>query len=646
MLGRTLLVNRQPYDDSRRDVGADFRYPREREVPFGNAVAGTDVWIPLALTPRDKASRDDGDATAIGRLRPGVPIEQAQTELAAIMASDDSLHRPEMRGWTAMVEPLSEAVVGGVRGLMWLLFGAVSLVLLIASSNVASLLMARATARAHEMGVRSALGAARRRLIRQMLTESMLLAVGGGTLGVALAFALVGMALRLNPGDIPRLEETTVDARVLLFSLIVSVLTGLLFGLLPAFSASKVSLTTILKQGGARGIAGTSNRLRHGLIVAELALSMILLAGAGLLIRSFVKLQSTDPGFSPSTLTMTVFLDDRYSKIEKRSAFYRDLMEETAALPGVRAVGAGEIPLDHNESLTFIEVEGDASEKGKATDIRQATAHYFEAMSIHLLEGRTFPDVEEKAGAPVAIVNQAFARHYFPRESAIRKHLRAGWVASNPSSAPWLTIIGVIADMKYSALDQVSRPEVWRPLAPQLDVKLAISANGSPERLIPAIRGVLRAMDPQLNLTDVETMRQRITGSESRRRFQTLLLAIFAGVALFLALVGLYALLAYSVRQRTPELGIRMTLGASRGQILTMILKQGLLLSLAGILVGLAGAFAVTRLISSWLYGVSAADPITFLGAPLFLLLAAIAACLIPALRATRIDPAVALRYE
>ena len=638
VLGKTLQLNRDFY----QVVGVmppAFSYPHKTDFPYSDGdIFATQIWVPSALTPQQKSDWSFNiDGVAIGRLRQGVRLEQAQAEMSAIETRIDPLvHPPAWRGWAALVRPFIDTAVGPVRPLLWLLLGAVSLVLLIACANVANLLLARAAGRVHEMGIRTALGAERARLIRQMLTEAVLLSLGGGVLGIGIAYAAVRVVIRLHPGDIPRLDETSLDARVLLFTGAASLLTGLAFGLLPALAASRVNISNLLKQGGGRGIAGTSNRLRNGLIVTEVALSVILLAAAGLLIRSYMKVQSVDTGFASSTVTMPLRLDDRYDTPQKRSSYFQSLLDQVKRLPAVTSSGfVSALPLSHRESMSTLEIKGHVVSKDQVVDSRTATVPYFESMGIRLVEGRFF-------GPADIVVSQSFAKTYFAGEPAIGQQLHIG----EDASGPWHTVVGVVSDVRHTSLEEKPRPMVYQPFFPfaPSPAYLTVRAAIPPDQLLASISKIVRGIDPAIALEHAGTMRQLVDEATSRRRFQTIVLTVFAGTAVFLALVGLYGLMAYAVKQRTAEIGIRIALGASAPQILGMVLGKGLSLVAVGLAIGLAGALAITRLGTSWLFGISAADPVTFVLVTALILVVALGACLIPAWKATRIDPMTALR--
>lgn len=642
VLGRTLSISGR-----KRTIVAvmppAFTFPKRSEVPYGAKIDRTDVWMPFAA-PRESLERWNIEG-AIGRLAPGVSMAQADAEIKALMVPIDRTHK-DLPGWTGWVSPFVDTITGPVRPLLWMLFGAVSLVLLMACGNVANLLMARAAGRTHELGVRSALGAERARLIRQMITEAMLLAGLGGAVGIGLAYAGVRLLLLVNPGDIPRIAEMSVDLRVLAFSVAISLLTGFLSGLLPAVSASRIDVMSLLKQGGSKGAAGTSNRLRHALIVAEVAVSVVLLTGAGLLIRSFLNLQKEGPGFSGATVTMQLYSGDAQpDKIVPYHNRLREAIARISALPGVTAAGiVNDLPLSDADTVTFLKVDGYPNEPDQTVNAYTASEGYFRAMGIRLLAGRFFDDRDGPDGPKTVIVNQTFCRRYLARAEPLGKSIHLG----GPPFKETFTIVGVIADVKHGTVDEVPRTEVYQPLWQTLsqNATLAVRTEGPVAPLASAMKQIAMALSPSAPPFDVRTMEDLISRSGARRRFQTSLLSIFAAIAVALALVGIYGLMTYAVRQRTPELGIRMTLGASRAQVLTMVLGQGVGLTAFGAAIGLAGALALTRLLAASLYGVRALDPMTFILVPALILLVSAAASLVPAWKATRIDPAIALRYE
>ncbi len=640
IVGRRIQLNRRLYTI----VGVmpeEFGYPFDGDIPYESSATGrTDVWLPAAYTAAEKADRVNFEsADAIGRLRDGVPAPAAEAELAAIEKNLQPRYAAMWRGFSAMVRPVVETIIGPVEKMLWLLLGAIGIVLLIAVANVANLLLARAAGRGHEMGIRTALGAGRGRLVRQMLTESLLVSLVGGALGVALAYAAVRVLTRLNPGGIPRFDSAGVDGRVLLVALALSIGAGLAAGMAPALAASRASVNELLKSGGTR-IAGPMHRGRFALIVAEVALSVVLVTASTLLIRSYLALTAVQPGFSPATLTFQVRLDDRYSTPALQAGFERRFLEKLKSLAGAGAVGASSsTPLSKHESVTFAEIRG-FGRAPSAIENYSVTPDYRKALGVPLLAGRDF-DARD-TGTPVVIVNREFAQAYFAGRNPLGGEIRSG--VGDLSAAPWLRVVGVIAGIRHNALDEPSLPLIWQP-ADEAD-RFALECRAPAGVLAGRARAALRSLDPVLTLDDVRTMRQRMGESSARRRFQTTLLTGFAALAVALALSGLYALMAFSVRQRRQEIGVRIALGASRGRVVGMILSQGLRMTAWGLVIGLAASFAATRLIAAWLFGVRATDPVSFAAVPLFVAAVACCACIAPAWNAARIRPMEALRQE
>ncbi len=625
---------------------AAFRYPHALDFPPGVSAAGdSDVWVPLALSPQQKAERNDLSGNAIARLKPGVSRQKAQAEMRTLMVPLDLLHAADMRGFGAYVKPFRDSAVGSARVLMWLLAGAVCLVLLIACGNAACLLLARAAARTHELGVRATLGAAKGRIIRQMLTESLLLGLGGGAAGVVLAYVFLHGLLRLNPGDIPRLNEASIDTRVLGFTLAVAVLTSVLFGILPALFAARINLLEFLKTGGNRGSIGSGHRARGLLVIGEISLVVILLVGSGLLLRSYLKVEGLQPGFSSSTISMNVQLSADYGSLEQRLAFFRSLLIKIQSLPGVEAAGVtSALPLSGRESISSFWVDGYANQKDQIVNDRDISPGYFSAMGIPVVEGRWFTENDAPGHPIVVMVNQAFAQKYFGGRDPVGLGIRV----SGPKD-PLRTVIGVVGNVRHTNLEAPPPPEVYDPLW-QNDISqtayVVIRSTLPAGSMGTTVRGALRTIDPGLAAGEIQTMGELASQMTARRRFQTTLVTAFAAMAMLLGMVGVFGLLAYSVRRRTAEIGLRIALGASRGRVLGMILRQGILLSGAGLVIGLVGALGFTRVLSSSLYGVSAVDPVTFIAVPILLLLVTVMACLIPASKAANVDPMCTLRYE
>ncbi len=489
------------------------------------------------------------------------------------------------------------------------------------------------------------LGAGRNRILRQLLTESMLLALLGGAAGLAATFGSVRLLAEINPGNIPRFDQISVNLPVLTMAIAVSVVSGVLFGLAPMIAASKTNLGELLKSGN-RGMTGTSNRLRHALIVAEVALAFVLLTGATLLIRSDIELQAENSGFSSSTLTMNLPLDGRYSKPEQRTGFFLQFLEKVRYLPGVVSAGAtSDLPLDHSESLGDVEIKGFGKPKS-LIDTRWITPGYFEALGLPLLAGRPFNEHDIKNVASAVIVNQAFVKGFMHGRDPLTVQVRSG---SNLSSRRWALVVGVVGNIRHSSLEEKPRPEYFQPYRPNFDawnLHFAARLRVPEEIAIESVRKTLHDLDPTLALDDVRTMKERMTEANARRRFQTVLLVTFAIIAVFLAMIGIYGVIAFSVRQRTTEIGLRMALGASSQQVLVMVVRHGLKLVATGLAVGVGIALLLMRILSAWFYGVGPNDPLTFGLLPLLVLAVSACACLIPAATASRVDPAIAIRNE
>jgi predicted permease len=556
-------------------------------------------------------------------------------------------------------------IVGEVKPALWILMGAVGFVLFIACANVANLLLARAAGRQRETTLRAALGASGLRLVRLTLTESVVLAAGGGVLGLVLARWLLDGIRTMAAASVPRMETVSIDWRVLLFTAGLAFGTSVIFGLVPAFSARRVDLAEALKEGS-RATGGSSrSRARSALVVAEVAVSLVLLTGAGLLVESLIKLQQVKPGFDAEhVVSMMVPLPAaQYSKPEAKSAFYRQALERVAAIPGVQAAGsASTIPLANWGGWgKYLTIEG--REAGKLADVasvnyRQVTPDYFGALGVPLRSGRFFNSSDSAGRAPVAIINETLARKYWPNESPIGKRLWAGPPEHLLGSQlppgfrfPRCTIVGVVGDVRQSGLNKPALEEMYIPHDLGGDevvsvMYLVARTTGDPKALVSPIQSVIRELDRNQPVADVKTMEERLSDSLAGRRFNLLLLGGFAALALLLASIGIYGVMSYAVTQRTSEIGVRVALGASTRDVLGMVVGQGLLLTLAGLLIGAVAAFSLTRLMSTMLYEVKATDPVVFLLAPAVLLVIAAIACYVPAYRATRIDPIRALRYE
>ena len=618
-----------------------FQFPSEAEV-----------WVPLAPPARTRQQRGVLWLSMVGRLKPGATVARAQMELSTVAARLEKEFPDSNQGFGAYVVSLHEQVVGRVSTALWVLLGAVVFVLLIACANVANLLLARAAAREREIAIRRALGAGRARLVRQLLTESVLLALVGGALGLLLAIWGVDVLIALGPSDLPRLDQVGVDGWVLLFTAGISVGTGLVFGLAPALQASQGDLNESLKEGGRGGGEGArGRRVRNALVVAEVALALVLLAGAGLMIKSFLRLQEVELGFNPErVLSMRVQLSGtNYREGARTVAFYEQLIERIEATPGVQAAAIGTVFLSSTPNSSWFSIEGRPAfppNERVEVPIDPVTPNYFGAMGVPLLKGRAF-DARDREGAPeVTIVNESFARRFFPGEEAVGKRIKYGPPESEGS---WITIVGVVGDTRRTGFDAAVRPETYLPHAqnPSRGMMLVVrSSAADPSALANVVRGAVSSLDREVPVFQVRTIDELLSGMMAQRRLNMLLLAIFAGVALLLAAVGIFGVMNYAVSQRTHEIGLRVALGAQARDILRMVVVQGMALVLAGLALGLAGSLMLTRLMSSLLYGVSATDPATYTGIALLLAAVALLACYLPARRATRVDPMVALRYE
>jgi putative ABC transport system permease protein len=628
-----------------------FQFPRATDLPsYFQLPAQTELWTPAGLTDKQLAQRESHNKSVIVRLKPNVTEAQAQSEIDAI-TSRAAQQYEESRGFGARVVPLKQQLVGSLRLALLILLGAVGLVLLIACANVANLLLARAAARQKEMAVRTAMGASRARLVRQLLTESVLLAVVGGGLALLLAVWGIDLLLAFSPASIPRKHEIRVDGAALVFTFTVALITGVLFGLAPAFQVSRFNLNETLKEG-ARGSTGSRNRVRSLLVVAEVALSLILLIGAGLLIRSFARLTATDAGFNPqnvAAINLSVS-SSRYSEVDKQGRFFKQVIENVRAIPGVTSAGAvSELPLAGGEEIDGFLVEGAPTPKAindtPLADFRFVDEDYFKTLAIPLVAGRAFTEHDNETAARVAIISEGLARRYFGDQDAVGKRIKAGDL---DEKAPWTTIVGVVKDVKHSGLDADARPQLYVPYQQKLWGRLVIVARSTTDAatLFPALREAVWKVDKDQPITSLRMMSDYLNDSVSQQRFNVVLLAAFALLALILASVGIYGVMSYSVTQRTHELGIRMALGARRGDVFRLVVMEGMRLALGGVALGLAGAFAATRLMASLLYGTSATDPLTFVIISLILTGVALAACFVPARRATRVDPMIALRYE
>ncbi len=652
-IGRVIALNGQPYEV----VGImpqSFALPRE-VLPTLGLAEQAEVLLPLPLTPDAAQVRGHEDYNIVGRLRPGVTLDQARAEMATITARlrhDFPEVYPANGGLTFAITPLLEQVVGGVRQTLFLLLGAVGFVLLIACANVANLLLSRAVARQREIAVRTAVGASAGRIVRQLLTESVLLAVCGGALGVLLAMASVRWIQVLGLRSVPRLGEIGVRGDALGLTLLVSVCSGILFGLAPAFRVARVDVQAMLQDASRGSSGGRGNNLRQLLVVSELALSVMLLIAAGLLLRSFARLQGVSPGFNPANvltleLTMT---GDQYKDPQQVRQVYRRLWEELEHLPGVTAAGGvSSLPLSEMFAWGPITVEGRVPPPGEKfinADERLVGGDYFQAMQIPLLQGRLFNEQDTVTSPQVVLVDDYMTTQLWPGQDPLGKRISFGDLTQKPV---WATVVGVVRRIKQYTLDSDSRIALYLPQSQHTGRAMNVvlrSESSDPAALTQAVKSKLHELDRNLPMYGARTMQERVQESLARRRFSMLTLGLFAALALALAAIGIYGVMSYLVNQGTREIGIRMALGATRNGIAGFVMMRGLVLTLAGAGIGLLGAFLITRLMSSLLFGVSATDPLTFLGVALLLSAVALVATYVPAKRAARIDPIILLRCE
>lgn len=663
IIGKTIDLDREPYEV----VGV---MPRQFVFPMHGPMtndAPADLWIPLALTPYELQSWGKYfNFSVLGRLKPGVAMESAAAEANAIATEIVKLYPQSLvqafHGVHigAVVHPFQSDVVGLVRAPLLVLLVAVGLVLLIACANVANLLLARGTSRQKEMAVRAALGASRWRLIRQSLSESALLGLISGGIGVLVAYWGVALLLSLSPIDLPRIQEIGIDARVLIFALALSLLTAIVFGLIPGVEASGTDPQEALKDT-ARGASASrvKRRLQGALIIAQTALSVMLLAAAGLVMRSFVRMLKSDPGFRPEhTLAVGVPIPlHAYPHAADIHGFFEEMLRRASLLPTVESVGASsDLPLDANERDAVVLEGRDSASSSLPPSCVQSwiLGDYLRTMGITLLEGREFTPEDIFGRQQVAIVSAAAAKEWWPGQDPLGKRLKIG-----APEFPWLTVVGVVNDVKESSLQNPALPHTYTPYFQVPDaslenplfgqsrrLNLAVRTSGDPAAETSAVGAVIMGLDPSIAITKVHTMNADIQKSVAPQRFILFLLGIFAALALFLAAVGVYGVLSYSVAQRTHEIGVRIALGASNKTVLTLVLTEGMRLTIAGATVGVAGALALTRLMAGLLFGVTPHDPVTFIGVTVVMCGVALIACYIPARRAMRVDPMVALRYE
>lgn len=625
-----------------------FEFPVQNEPP--------DFWTTISDEASGKtpitSQRGAHFLRVIGRLKPGVTEAQAQAEISAIAARLEQQYPDTNTHKGFRLESALKALVGDVRPTLLILLGAVACVLLIACANVANLLLARAMTRHKEMALRSALGASRLRVVRQLLTESILLSLTGGLLGLGLAVWWSDLLVALGKNDIPRAVQVGLDWRVLGFTLGLSVLTGIVFGLVPAVHLSKTELTESLKEGRGFGGGARRNGVRSVLVIAELAIAVILLISAGLLIQSLWRLEHVKPGLqAENVLTLNVAVPDvRYSS-EKQARFFSDLTARLGSLPGVQSASAiSPLPLNGDRFVISFQIDGRPvpPKDEPSADVFVAAPNYFRTLGIPIIRGRDFEVRDEHSSAPVAIVTESFARQYFPGEEAVGKRIKPGITTWDNEDDVVREIVGVVADVRNRALNSAPQPAYYLPQSqvPFTQLTMVLKTAGDPHALVSSVNREVANLDPELPVFSVKTMEEYISESVAGPRFNTTLLSIFAAVALLLTIIGLYGVMSYSVAQRTNEIGIRMALGAQTRDVLGLIVRQGVQMVLLGLGVGILGALALTRLLSTLLFGVTTKDPITFVVISGLLASVALLACFLPALRATRVDPLEALRCE
>jgi predicted permease len=639
VLGQTILVNGAPSVV----IGVmreSFRFPRR----------DTEVWTNLLLNPPTRYG--PWFYRGVARLKPGVTLQQAQAELNNI-ASRMMQQNPYYKRLTLPVLSLREALLGiSIRPALLVLMGAVGLVLLIAVVNVANLMLARATVREREMALRLSLGAARRRLVRQLLTESVLLAVTGGVAGLALAWGGVELIRAWNPGNLPLIDSVRLDWTALGFTILISVSTGVMFGLAPAFKSARTDLNSTIKEGGRASAGGqTRGRTRAVLVICEIATSLMLLVSAGLLLRSFINLQRVTGGFfTPPRQILTVLISPgnaKYHDVRAGIAFYNEVLQRTRNLPGVEmAALTDSLPPDRQGDADTFAIEGQSLALGElnpVVSVITATSGLFQSLRIPLVRGRYFTEHDNQDSKPVAIVSEGFARRFFPNQEVLGKRIQH----SGPNSGEeWMEIVGVVGNVKYLGLTVDTDPAYYMPFGQTYYSRmfLVVRSSGDAARLAALLRQEIQSIDHGVTLAQIGTMEQALRLSVSQPRFDTMLLALFAGIALLLAAVGIYGLISYSVAQRTHEIGVRMALGAEPADVVRMIVRQGLLLAIIGIGFGLGCAFGLTHLLRTMLFGIGIQDPVTFAAAPLGMMIVVLLATALPALRATRISPVVAFR--
>jgi putative ABC transport system permease protein len=634
-IGRNITLNDQSYTVVGVMPGS-FRFPAE----------SIQVWEPLRLEP--PARRGPYFLRGLARLRPGVPLQQARADMATVQQRIREETHAKDAGGGVNVLPLRSYVVGDVQPVLLVLMAAVGFVLLIAVANLANLMLVKAIGRQREIALRTALGAGRLRVIRQLLTEGLVLTALGAGLGLLLAYASVNLLAAMSPAGVPRLDEISIDGRVLSFTLLVSVLSSLFFALAPSLRVFRFNVNDALKEGGGREATLGHGRFRGTLVVAEVGLALILLIGATLMLTSFVRLQQVNAGFDPQNLlTAEISMPDfRYSDPVRVNGFYHQLLDRVEALPGVQsaAVASGLPPDLMQLQDTFI-IEGHPTPPGQTdplADFLFVSGEYFRSLGVPILQGRTFSDADKQGSPLVVIINQTLARRFFPNENPVGKRLKQN------RSNPWMEVVGVVGDVRYGGLSAQPFPALYVPYLQHgwPGAYLVVRAMRDPLALATSVRNVVWSLDNELPITEMKTAEQRLQESVAEPRFRALLIGVFALVALSLASVGIYGVISYSTTQRSREVGIRVALGAVRLDIMRLVVGQALWLSLAGIAAGIIGALVLTRYLAGMLYDIRPTDPLVFVGVSFLLVVISLLASLIPASRATKVDPVITLRYE
>ncbi|MBA3357258.1 MAG: ABC transporter permease [Pyrinomonadaceae bacterium] len=656
----------QRYGGERSVVGREVLLNGERYTVVGVMPAGFQfmesrigLWVPIAFTSETLAQRGSHFLTVIARIRPGVTLAQANADIQMIQQRIAHDHPDQAGRLGAFVIPLRDQLAGDVRRPLLVLLVAVGFVLLIACANIANLLLSRAASRKREIAVRAALGASRVRIVRQLLVESLLLATAGAVCGLLIASVSFAFLQRLIPDGLALSTKLNLDLQVLGFTLLLALSTAVVFGLVPAFQASKIDLNGALKQGGGRtGLNAGGNRLRSAMVVSEVALALVLLVGAGLLIQTFLKLRDQYSGLRPeNVLTLrTVLPRNKYPEQPQRAAFYKQVLERVRSLPGVVSAGyATSIPLAWKGGTSGFFPEGRTVERASAEGLsydanhRQVSADYLKTIGIPLLRGRSISDGDDERAMPAAIVNETMARQYWPGEDAVGKRFKLG---DPQDDIPWRTIVGVVGDVRQMGVDEPVKAEMYIPYGQIKDQQwysprdLVIRATVDPLSIVAAACNEIHQVDPAQPISNIRTMEEVLGEETASRRLGMTLLTIFAALALLLATLGIYGVLAYFVVQHTQEIGVRVALGAQRHDILGLVLRKGMTLTLLGVAIGLGVAFALTRMMASLLYGVSTADPLTYAAIAVLLTTVALIACYLPARRASKVDPMVALTYE